>query len=817
MSISINVVYEDNNRDTFNFRLPPARKTFLQRHRATTAILCDLKRNIATKRSIPVLEQSLRFNQVTTFDDILTNTVCPTVFCSKRPRNAVNSVIVESWNKEEHKLSVDKNDTVIDLKFLLADSIGSKPEYVHLVKNFKERVFTNASSLLQSGLLQSNNIRIHYWLEFPQFDSGKPNEFVIRSQPKLLTVPEYMSNVGKCFRYFTKKYPHNPHLGTRKWTMSGTRGEFEWMTFSELDENVSYLATGFVRKLGLSMGTRMGLCSMNRAEWVMSDYAGHTQGFVSIPLYDTLAKNAIEYIVKHANVSLIVCNKETLPEVVKAKQVCPSMKYIVLMDLQSADQEWMKTNSREKAGYTHTISELIEFGKKQSNNLEPDRFAKPDDFCTICYTSGTTGDPKGVLLKHSALLTTVEALSGKLDEYIDEDGVHISYLPLAHMYEKLVELIILVKGARIGYWSGDVLTLLDDIVAAKPTIFMGVPRVYQKFQDKIMMGVNEANFVRRFLFNKAYESKIASIKNQSEANAIWEKLVFSKIKDKFGGRIKACVSGSAPLSATLANFLKACFCDVVVEGYGLTETSAAGTGTDSDDSLYGQVGAVVSAVEMKLVDVEDMNYTINDEPLPRGEIWFRGPALFSGYYRMKEKTEEVLNKDGWFATGDIGQWRLDGKLQIVDRKKNIFKLAQGEYIRPDFIENVYKLSPLVGNIFVHGDSDQTYLVAVVYPDMEVFASTWCKQNGLGHISGNPAEIIKHDKVKQAIRMDMERIAKQEALTGFEKVKRIHLVDADFTIDNGLLTSTMKLKRNVARQRFQSAIKQMYAQAAPSKL
>ena len=202
--------------------------------------------------------------------------------------------------------------------------------------------------------------------------------------------------------------------------------------------------------------------------------------------------------------------------------------------------------------------------------------------------------------------------------------------------------------------------------------------------------------------------------------------------------------------------------------------------------------------------------------IQKGEIWFRGPSLFKGYYKMKEKTDEVLTKDGWFATGDIGQWRLDGKLQIIDRKKNIFKLAQGEYIRPEYIENVYKLSQFVGNIFVHGDSDQTYLVAVVYPDMEVFAS-WCKQNGLGHIADKPSEIIKNDKIKQVIRMDMERIAKREELTGFEKVKRIHLIPEDFTIENGILTSTMKLKRNVARDIFKDAIKRMYAQAAQSKL
>jgi len=817
MSVNINVVYDDQSTDTLTFKLPPARKTFLQRHRATTAILCDLKRQIAAKRNIAPLEQSLRFNQMTDFDDILSNTVYPSVFCTKRQRNAVNTVVVRSWNKDEYALKVDRDDTVVDLKFLLADSIGTRPEFIQLVQNMKQRVFANSSSLVHCGLLQNRTPVVHYWLELPQYqDKRKPSEFIIRSTPTLTTVAQHMDSMGKAFRYCAKRFPHNAHLGTRAWTLSKTRGAYEWMTFAELERNCSYLATAFVRKLGLAFGTKMGICSMNRAEWIVSDFAGHLQGFVTVPLYDTLAKNAIEYIVNHASLSMIVCSKETLAEVVKARKVCPSLKYIVLMDLQSADQEWLASNSKQSAGYTHTMRELLQYGEQNAQQLVPDNFAKATDICTICYTSGTTGDPKGVLLQHRALLTTVQSLGAKLSDFIDESGVHISYLPLAHMYERLVELICMVRGARIGYWSGDVLTLLDDITAVKPTVFMGVPRVYQKFQDKILMQVNEANFIRRFLFNKAYESKLAAIKSGEEPNALFEKLVFSKIKDKFGGRIKACVSGSAPLSASLADFLKTCFADVVAEGYGLTETSAAGTGTDQEDNVYGQVGAVSDAVEMKLVDVDDMNYSVDDEPLPRGEIWFRGVPIFSGYYRMKEKTAEVLRSDGWFQTGDVGQWRLDGKLQIIDRKKNIFKLAQGEYIRPEYIENVYKLSSLVGNIFVHGDSDQTYLVAVVYPDMEVFRG-WCKKNGLSQIAEDPQAIASNDRVKQAIRVDMERIAVREQLIGFEKVKRIHLIAEDFTIENGILTSTMKLKRNVARDRFKEAIKTMYSAAAPSKL
>jgi len=819
MAVNINVVYDDKSSDSFSFKLPAARKTFLQRHRATTAILCELKRCIASKRNIAPLSQSLRFSQSTSFDDILSSSVYPTVFCSIRQRAPSNTITVSSWNKDDYALAIDRNDSVIDLKFLLATAISSLPEHIHLVRDFTVRIFANAQRLTDAGLLSDSKTRINYWLELPQSDTAHPNEFVIRSQPNLLSVPAHMTNVGRCFRHYAAQFPHNPHLGTRKWNLTNdARGDYEYLTLGEVAQNVSYLATAFVRKLKLPAGTKMGICAMNRTEWAFADYAGHCQSFCTVPLYDTLSKNAIEYIVKHASLEIIVCNKETLCEVVKAQKVCPSLKHIVLMDLQSADQQWMKENGQKENGWTVTMSELLAFGKGEidAGKGVKDNFADAESFCTICYTSGTTGDPKGVLLTHTALLTTVESLKTKLSDFVDADSVHISYLPLAHMYEKLVHLIVLVKGARIGYWSGDTLTLLDDIATVRPTVFMGVPRVYQKFQDKILAGVNEANFVRKWLFNKAYASKVASLASGSEPSALWEKLVFSKVKEKFGGRIKACVSGSAPLSSSTANFLKICFCDIVAEGYGLTETSAAGTGTEQDDNTYGQVGAVGSAVEMKLVGVADMNYTLDDEPMPRGEIWFRGPSVFSGYYRNQQKTAEVLGKDGWFATGDIGQWRLDGKLQIIDRKKNIFKLAQGEYIRPEYIENVYKLSALVGNIFVHGDSSETYLVGVVWPDMEVLAN-WCKGHGLGHIAGDVKAIATNEKVLAAIRADMNKVAQREELLGFEKVKRIHLVAEDFSIENGLLTATMKLKRKVARDRYEKAIAAMYAQAAKSKL
>ncbi|ETO33306.1 long-chain-fatty-acid-CoA ligase [Reticulomyxa filosa] len=339
-----------------------------------------------------------------------------------------------------------------------------------------------------------------------------------------------------------------------------------------------------------------------------------------------------------------------------------------------------------------------------------------------------------------------------------------------------------------------------------------------------MSQVRSASTVRKWLFQKALSAKAEAVKEGKPTPAVWDKLVFSKIRQAFGGRVRYAASGSAPLSRTTVDFLRLLsliFAEDLAEGYGLTETWATGTATQAEDrNTYGHVGSAGASVEVKLMNVDDMNYLLSvvlyaetfttDEPEPRGEIWIRGESVFKGYYRNPEVTKEVLRDDGWFATGDIGKWRRDGKLQIIDRKKNIFKLAQGEYIRPEYIEGVYKRSPYVGNIFVHGNSDQTYLVGIVYPDPEVFAK-WAEQNGLKSISTNLDALIKEPGVKNAIEKDMERIAKKEKLQGFEKVKQFVLTKEDFTVENGLLTSTMKLKRNVARTKFAKEIEQMYAE------
>jgi len=288
-------------------------------------------------------------------------------------------------------------------------------------------------------------------------------------------------------------------------------------------------------------------------------------------------------------------------------------------------------------------------------------------------------------------------------------------------------------------------------------------------------------------------------------NTIWDRLVFDKVRESlFGNNIQRISSGSAPLSATVQEFLRVCITPYVREGYGLTETTAGATMQVGIFSP-GDVGPPIPSMEIKLVDVPEMNYSVRDKPCPRGEVCIRGPSIFKGYFKDKVKTDEVIDVYGWFHSGDIGRINPDGTLSIIDRKKNIFKLSQGEYIAPEYLENVYSRSPLVAQCFVYGDSFQSFLVSVVVPDPEV-AKTWAKTNN------KPIEVAtlcKDEDFRKAIFNDMKRVGQEAKLLGFESIYAIHLEPIMWTTESGLLTPTFKLRRADCYKKYEVQIKEMY--------
>jgi len=428
--------------------------------------------------------------------------------------------------------------------------------------------------------------------------------------------------------------------------------------------------------------------------------------------------------------------------------------------------------------------------------------------------------PKGAMLTHANLLQgVIGVVSHGAATLIGDREVHISYLPLAHIFERLTLQAVIMHGGSVGFSRGNPLLLLEDIELLRPTTFPGVPRLYNRLYDRVLAQVNASSPVKKWLFHHAYNAKLANLKaTGSVVHPLWDRLVFKKIAAKLGGRCRIMVTGSAPIADNVLTFMRICFSASVVEGYGQTESSAAATLTmPGDNRVLGNVGTPLTCNLIKLVDVPDMNYTskdvVNGAPCPRGEVCFKGLNVFDGYYLDPAKTKEALDEDGWLHSGDIGIFLPDQSLKLTDRKKSLFKTAQGEYISPDKIENVYSRSPLVAQAFVHGDSLEASLVAVLVPDEEELRA-WAAKNKIA--SRSFADLVANPAVKAAIMADMRKLEKEAGLKGFEVAKAVHLSPVLFSVENELLTPTFKLKRNIAAKHFAKEIDALYGKgdAAP---
>ena len=442
---------------------------------------------------------------------------------------------------------------------------------------------------------------------------------------------------------------------------------------------------------------------------------------------------------------------------------------------------------------------------------------KPSDTATICYTSGSTSDPKGCVLTHANLLASV---SGSLHSGVEilPTDVYISYLPLAHMYERLVIETALACGAAIGFYSGELVTLLDDVAHLKPTLFASVPRIFNKLCERILQSVQTSGGFYQSLFDTAFSAKRGNLKKNSvNKSYVWDTLVFSQVKARLGGRLRVILSGSAPLQPEIHDFLKVTMSCPVLQGYGLTEICAAANLQHVTDQRSGNVGAPTACCEMKLVSCPEMGYVVTSTP-PRGEVCLRGHNLFAGYYKQEAKTKEVIDADGWLHTGDIGAIDETGNLSIIDRKKNIFKLAQGEYVAVEKIENILLSDPYVSQIFVYGDSNQSVLVAVVVPNLPAVRSWIARQGdkldslliGPSGVASDSA-ICENMQIKAMILNHMMRTGAAKGLAGYELIKNIFLEVTPFTIEADLLSSTLKLKRPKLRERYQSVIADLYAE------
>ncbi|GMP96634.1 hypothetical protein CsSME_00045180 [Camellia sinensis var. sinensis] len=612
-----------------------------------------------------------------------------------------------------------------------------------------------------------------------------------------------MDSCWDIFRMSVEKYPRNPMLGRRE-IVDGKPGKYVWLTYKKVYDIVIKVGNA-IRSLGVEEGGRCGIYGGNCAEWIMSMEACNAHGLYCVPLYDTLGAGAVEFILCHAEVTIAFVEEKKIPEVLKTfPSATKYLKTIVSFGKVSPEQK----EEVEKFGLAiYAWDEFLLLGDDKQYDLP---VKKKSDICTIMYTSGTTGDPKGVLISNNSIVTLiagVRCLLGSVHESLTEKDVYLSYLPLAHIFDRVIEECFINIGGSIGFWRGDVKLLTEDIGELKPTIFCAVPRVLDRIYAGLQQKISSGGLLKNTMFNFAYSYKLHNMKKGSkhvDAAPLCDKIVFNKVKHGLGGNVRLILSGAAPLATHVEAFLRVVACCHVLQGYGLTE-SCAGTFVSLPNELgmLGTVGPPVPNVDVCLESIPEMGYDALSST-PRGEICIRGDTLFSGYYKREDLTKEVLI-DGWLHTGDVGEWQPNGSMKIIDRKKNIFKLSQGEYVAVENLENVYGSVTGIDSIWVYGNSFESFLVAVVNPNKQVL-ERWAEENG---VPGDFNSLCENPKAKQNVLVELTRIGKEKKLKGFEFIKAVHLDPEPFDMERELLTPTFKKKRPQLLKYYQNIVDNMY--------
>jgi len=565
------------------------------------------------------------------------------------------------------------------------------------------------------------------------------------------------------------------------------KSDGRWVSVSsdELLARARRIAAG-LHAIGVHRGDRVALLSESRVEWTLTDAGSIFAGTIDVPIYATLTPPQVRYILNDSGACvLFLPNREKFVELKDALGECPQVKHVIFF---------------EKGGEGMTLAELEERGRELEQR-EPGHIdhsvvqTQPDDLATIIYTSGTTGEPKGVMLTHSNLVSNLIDSSGHHD--FGEQDTALSVLPLSHVFEREAMYMYLHKGMAV-YFAESLQTVGPNLREVSPTVLVGVPRIFEKIYQRIREAAAERGKVSVALLAwslsvareyaelvLAHRPVPASLKFK---HSIASKLVFSKWQRAFGGKMRLLVSGGAALSEELSYVYFGAGIPIV-QGYGLTETSPVITTSSIDEIRPGTVGKAIPNVEIRIA--ED------------GEIEVRGPNVMRGYYNKPEETRAVFTSDGWFKTGDVGALDKDGFLRITDRKKELFKTSGGKYIAPQPIESAIKGSRFVNQVVLIG-AERKFPAALIVPVWEQLES-YCKLKGISVASRS--ELCSHPRIIDLIQRQIDALTPN--LAKYERIKKIALLENEFTIEGGELTPTLKVKRRVIDEKYRDVIERLY--------
>jgi len=576
-----------------------------------------------------------------------------------------------------------------------------------------------------------------------------------------------------------RQFPERRALGYKR------MGRYEYITYRGLYERVLACRRGLAA-LGVRRGDRVAIISENRAEWAVTDLACQALGAVTVPIYYTLPRAQVQYLVTDAAARVLIVSDAT--QMAKALSILPEVRtldHVVVLDA-------------EPEPPAISFAEMLRRGEEGPTDGELDDAAKHisvDDVATIIYTSGTTGDPKGAMLTHRNLLHT--SLAARKIVRLDETDIFLSFLPLCHIFERTAgHYLPLSIGALIIYSEG-IFAVAGELVDVRPTAFLCVPRLYEAMHDKILEQIAKMPPRKRDFVRRALDIAQKYVGIQSTAGrpglllglqaALADRLILRHIRQKAtGGRIRFLVAGGAPLDARTFTFFQAIGVNIL-EGYGLTELPVISVNRPGRQRR-GTVGELLPGIEARIA--ED------------GEILAKGPSLMRGYFGKPEDTAQVIDPEGWFHTGDIGELTSDGYLKITDRKKDIIVLANGKNVAPQPIEAKLKTSPYIAEAVLFGDRSNA-IVAVIVPALDRLRE-WARSQQLP--TTDMQELVARPEVRALIKRELDRLS--DGLADFERIKRFALVPNPFTIEGGELTPTLKVKRRIVAQKYSAIVEQL---------
>ncbi|KAJ1911977.1 long-chain fatty acid-CoA ligase, partial [Mycoemilia scoparia] len=563
---------------------------------------------------------------------------------------------------------------------------------------------------------------------------------------------------------------------TKKWNYFKL-SPYNWLNYIQVFEHVNQFGSG-LRHLGLEKGSRVLIYAPTSKEWLLTAFACASQSFEVVTAYDTLGEDGLKHAAISTETSTIFTKVDKLPIIARvckdsaADIISKSLKNVIYYGEPITEDHQKSISEIENLGVKiHFLENVKALGKQNPYDPNPSGAA---DTALIMFTSGSTGQPKGVLISNKNLISLIAGVEGLISSYInliDEEYI-LAYLPLAHILEFIVESICIFRGIAIGYGTKQTISndnvrgCLGDIQELRPTIMIGVPQVWDTIRSSILHTVQERGRFISKLFNSAVTLKSFLAKRSLPTGPI--DVLFKKVKDQVGGRLKFIITGGAPISRETQNFFEMTLCPVI-QGYGMTETSGLIAVQMPGDKDLDTVGAPVPSIEIKLVDVEELGYFSKNN---QGEVWVRGATVFQNYLNNQEETKKTLTDDGWLKTGDVGQWLPDGKLRLIDRIKNLVKLSQGEYVALEKVESVYKTSLYVGNICVVANSYMKQPVGIIFPNVKAAAS-WAKKNGV-NFTGLADLINSSSGYKKQIMADINDIAKKNGFAKFEQLQDIIL-------------------------------------------